>query len=335
MSSPEWLLRAGFPYLKTVGMRRVTTNCVDIAVGSEGRLYVLNRSSVQTEIRKLTIDDEDLGGLDVAETDAELRWPVQVILDGQENLYVSDEALDRISVFNRDGESLGFWGESGDAAGQLSRPSGIAFDADENMLVTDTMNHRVQRFTKDGTFLGGWGSLGSGEGEFNMPWGLWSIRPETSTWPTGEMIVSRSSRPMGEFVFAVGRSGSGDGEFNRPAGIAVDEHGDIYVADRGNNRVQLFNRFGRYVEKFLGDATLSKMGRYYIMANAVTMRLRDEANLEPNKLLRGPASVRVNDDLMFIPDFGSHRVQIYRKEAYALDSSQIAPVPRSPRLQTT
>ena len=335
MSSPEWLLRAGFPYLKTVGMRRVTTNCVDIAIGSEGRLYVLNRSSVQTEIRKLTIDDEDLGALDVTESDAELRWPVQVILDGQENLYVSDEALDRISVFNRDGESLGFWGESGDAAGQLSRPSGIAFDADENMLVADTMNNRVQRFTKDGTFLGGWGSLGGGEGEFNMPWGV-------AVDPAGDVYVAdwRNDRVQkltseGEFVFAVGRPGSGDGEFNRPAGIAVDEHGDIYVADRGNNRVQLFNRFGRYVEKFLGDATLSKMGRYYIMANAVTLRLRDEANLEPNKLLRGPASVRVNDDLMFIPDFGSHRVQIYRKEAYALDSSQIAPVPRSPRLQTT
>ena len=56
-----------------------------------------------------------------------------------------------------------------------------------------------------------------------------------------------------------GQSGSGDGQFNRPAGLAVDQHGDIYVADRGNNRVQLFDRSGRYVEQFLGDSTLSKM----------------------------------------------------------------------------
>ena len=335
MPRHEWLLRAGFPYLKTVGMRRVTSGCVDIAIGDEGILYVLNRSSVQTEIRKLTFDDEDLGAFTGTDGEGELRWPVQVILDQDENLYVSDEALDRIAIFSKEGEFLGSWGEGGEADGQLSRPSGIAFDADENVLVADTMNHRIQKFTRDGTFLGGWGRRGGGEGEFNMPWGV-------AVDELGDVYVAdwRNDRiqkltPEGEFIFAFGRSGGGDGGFNRPAGIAVDGHGDIYVADRDNNRVQLFNREGRYVEKFLGDATLSKMGRHYIMANAVTLRLRDETNLEPDKLLRGPASVRIKDDLMFIPDFGSHRVQIYRKEAYPLESTEIAPVSRSPRLATT
>jgi len=69
-----------------------------------------------------------------------------------------------------------------------------------------------------------------------------------------------------------GSRGSGDGEFAGPAGLCVDAHGDIYVADRENNRVQLFDRTGRYVEKFLGDATLSKSGRRYIIANPKVLR---------------------------------------------------------------
>ena len=46
-------------------------------------------------------------------------------------------------------------------------------------------------------------------------------------------------------------------------------------------------------------------------------------------------SVRVDEQgHMYIPDYGSHRVQVYKKEAYALDETQIAPVPRSPSLYT-
>ena len=57
----------------------------------------------------------------------------------------------------------------------------------------------------------------------------------------------------GEFCFGLGRSGSGDGEFERPTGVAVDQDGDIYVCDYGNDRVQLFSAEGRYVEQFIGD----------------------------------------------------------------------------------
>ena len=71
-----------------------------------------------------------------------------------------------------------------------------------------------------------------------------------------------------------GSSGSGNGQLNRPAGIEVDFHGDIYVADRGNNRIQLFDPNGRYVRQFRGEATLSKIGRIYIQNNVSALRAR-------------------------------------------------------------
>ena len=55
------LLRAGFPYVKTLGMRRITSNPIDLALGREGRLYILCRGALATEIRRYNWDDEDLG----------------------------------------------------------------------------------------------------------------------------------------------------------------------------------------------------------------------------------------------------------------------------------
>ena len=337
MGRPYALLRSGFPYLMSLGMRRVTSDAVDVAFGSENRVYVLCRGGLGTEIRIINMDDDNLGTIGGAGADeGKFTWPACLIVDKEEKLYVSDEALHRVSIFNRDGDFLGCWGEHGDGEGQLDRPSGIAFDADENMYVSDTLNHRVQKFTKDGKFLSSWGRLGDGDGEFNMPWGI-------AIDELGDVYVAdwRNDRVQkftadGEFMLKLGASGSEDGEFNRPSGVAVDKDGDIYVADWGNNRVQLFNKDGKYVEKFIGDANLSKSALQYVRSNQITLRLRDMSRLEEGKRLRGPISVRVDGEgRLFIPDFGSHRVQIYQKEAYRLAENQLTPLPRNPLLLTT
>ncbi|MDP6601701.1 MAG: NHL repeat-containing protein, partial [Phycisphaerales bacterium] len=238
-------------------------------------------------------------------------------------------------ALTREGELLSTWGEHGSAPGQLDRPSGIAFDADENVYVSDTLNHRVQLFTKGGEFIKVWGSHGDGPGELNMPWGI-------TVDELGDVYVAdwRNDRVQkfnnnGELLLGFGESGSDDGQLNRPSGVDVDADGDIYVADWGNDRVQLFNAEGRYVEKFIGDATMSRSGREYVLANPLTLRLREDSRLEPQKRLRGPMSVRVDDDgRMYIPDYGSHRIQVYKKEAYPLEPAQIAAPLRSPTLET-
>ena len=337
MTRPYALLRAGFPYYATLGMRRVTTYCMDIAIGGEGRLYVLCRDDGQGgAIRRTNWDDEDLGTIGGSgRGDGQFMWPVQALRDRHENLYVSDEGLHRISVFTPDGKFLMLWGTNGSEPGQLNRPSGIAFDADENLYVADTLNHRIQRFTKEGQFLSAFGSYGHEPGEFDMPWGV-AVDDDGDVY----VVDWRNDRVQkftadGEFQMTFGRSGSGPGEFNRPAGIAVDMHGDIYVADRGNNRLQLFDHTGRYVEQFLGDATLSRSGRIYILANPKVLRAREMTSLEPQKRLRAPASVRLDEEgRLYIPDFGSHRIQVYKKEAYPLTPEEIWPGQKAPFLYT-
>ena len=73
-----------------------------------------------------------------------------------------------------------------------------------------------------------------------------------------------------------------------------------------------------------------------MLSNARPMRLRAMGDLEQTKLLRGPRAVKVDDKgRMYIPDCGTYRVQVYRKEADPLDENQISPPLGSPSVMTT
>jgi DNA-binding beta-propeller fold protein YncE len=312
-------------------MRRVTTYPTDLVVGSERDIYTLNRTDGEGgQIRRTNWDDEDLGDIGSG-----FIWPVQMIAGPEDSLVVSDEGNHTISFWSKEGEKLNSWGVFGSAEGKLNRPSGIVFDSSGNLVVVDTMNHRVQKFTADGEFISSFGEPGDGDGQFNMPWGI-AIDPNDEAIVVGDWRNDRVQKfsADGEYLLQFGSSGSERGFLNRPAGVAVDEQSDIYVADRGNHRIQLFNSDGGFVDVFLGDAGLSKSGRIYIMANPKVLRAREDSDLVDTKRFRGPMSVRVYGDLMYVPDFGCHRIQVYRKEAYELSEEEIYPRPSAPTLYT-
>ncbi len=331
MTKTHALLRAGYPFYTTLGMRRVTTYPTDIVVGNDRDIYTLNRNDGEGgEIRRTNLDDDDLGDIGSG-----FIWPVQMIAGPDDSLVVSDEGNHTISFWSKDGTKIDSWGEHGSGDGELDRPSGIAFDVDGNLLVVDTMNHRVQKFSATGVFLSTFGEFGDGDGQFNMPWGV-AIDLDDSTIFISDWRNDRIQKfsPDGEYLSQFGTSGDGRGELNRPAGVAIDDHGDIYVADRGNHRVQLFNPAGIFVDMFYGDAGLSKSARIYILANPKVLRSRESGDLFDVKRLRGPMSMRIYGDLMYIPDFGCHRIQVYRKEAYELTAGEIYPEPNAPSLYT-
>ena len=303
---------------------------IAMARGEGDLLYVVNRGEDarpdSKRVTVCTVTEEyitqfaqgvtTIGVVESSSADGSLIWPTSIALDKDDNLYIADEWLNRISVFTKDGDWIGKWGTPGDGEGQINCPSGLAFDGEENLLVVDSRNHRVQRFTKDGKCLGAWGRLGSGDGEFNMPWG---INIDTN----GDVYVAdwRNERiqkfgPDGRFLMKFGSPGTGDGEFNRPTGVAVDNDGIIYVADKGNNRVQVFDPDGSLIAQMRGDATLSKWGTAQLDSNAEMWKEREIAyGLEREKLFRTPVAVEVDDQgRIFIAELGRHRIQVYRKQ---------------------
>ena len=318
-------------------------NPVDLAINSQGIVYVLNRAGPEVGVRiaykritRCTADEQYLGEFCTGGTgDGELWWPSSIAFDDEDRLYVADEALNRISVYDQDGNYLDKWGVAGTGDGQFNHPSFISFDRNNNLLVADSLNNRVQRYTKEGRFLSQWGEHGIGEGQFNMPWGL-AVDSE------GAVYVSdwRNDRIQkfdadGRFLAAFGASGNGNGEFNRPAGLAVDQQGNIIIADWGNERVQVLDREGKFVASFRGESRDSRWAQDYFAANPDEANARRAARLEPEienrpeydthrgyewersanveKLFWGPTSVKVGPDgLVYVVDSLRHRIQIYR-----------------------
>ena len=329
---PFELLRSGFPYYMTLGQRRVTSNPVDIGFGKEN-VYVLTRGGLGTEVRVINWEDENLGTLGGASL---FQWPAALLVDGDENLYVTDEANHKVVVMDKDGELIDSWGEQGSGSGQLNRPSGMCFDLEGNIVLSDAMNSRIQRFTRDGKLLQVFGEAGEEEGQLNMPWGL-------TVDQFGDILVAdwKNDRIQrfgseGEFKSAIGYHGTDKGQFRRPSSVAVDGHGDIYISDWQNDRVQLFNKDERYIQSFHGNASLSRSGKQYVLSNLVNLRLRAEGDFEKTQRLNAPMTVKVDDQFrLFITDFGNHRIQIYQKDAVALSETEIAPKMRNPILFTT
>ncbi|MCH8297924.1 MAG: 6-bladed beta-propeller [Chloroflexi bacterium] len=326
-----------FEYSHTIGRQENRSGSgffypVAITRDEENRLYVVSRGSETPaffpckRVTVFTVDEElvrEFGtkvppeDADASAPDGSFMWPTSIALDKAGNAYVADEWLNRISVFDKDGECVGKWGTLGDGDGEFNRPSGLAFDAEDNLYLVDSANHRIQIFTKEGKFISKFGRNGSGDGEFNYPWGIEIDR-------NGDVYVAdwRNDRIQkfdrdGRFLMKFGASGQDDGEFNRPTGVAVDKDGIIYVTDFKNDRLQVFDADGGFITKLTGDATLSKWGRERVELDPSMVRGRERAQglKEREKLFHGPIAVEVDDEgRVFVVECSRQRLQVYRKQ---------------------
>ena len=115
---------------------------------------------------------------------------------------------------------------------------------------------------------------------------------------------------------SLGHSGNGDGQLDRPTGVAVDKQGYIYVADWGNDRLQVFSPEGDFVAKLTGDGTISKWGKDKLDANVEMWHEREIAQgIEREKLFWGPIAVSVDaEDRVFVVESARNRIQVYQKQ---------------------
>ena len=305
-----------------------------LVLGHDSLVYVVSRGRIvdgfngSSRVGKLTIgdpgDEEFLCEFGrYGESDGKTIWPASVALDSEGNVYLSDEWLHRISIFDKDGDFLDKWGTTGAGNGELNRPSGLIFDRDDNLLIVDSHNHRIQKFTKDGTFLSKFGEEGSGEGQFNLPWGI-SIDNKgdiyVADWKNHRVQKFSSD---GAFLTAFGSFGEGVGELNHPTDVAVDSDGDVYVCDWYNHRVQTFAPDGDVITSLRGDAhQLSKWAQWSVDANPDIKKARRRVkSLEPEWTFRCPTAVAFDEakSRIIVADCQRGRLQIYTKDKDYVD----------------
>ncbi len=300
-------------------------------IGQDSVVYIVNRGSEQnygSRVSKMVVgapgDEEflcEFGGF--GEKDGNVIWPSSVALDREEYVYVADEWLHRISVFDKDGTFLSNWGTQGTGDGELNQPSGMAFDQEDNLYIADSHNHRIQKFTKNGTFLAKFGEEGSGEGQLNLPWGI-TIDNQDNVYVAdwGNHRVQKFSSD-GTFLSSFGTFGSGVGELNYPTDVAVDGDGDVYVADWANHRIQIYSSDGDAITSLIGDAhQLSKWAALSVDANPDMQKARRRVkSLEPEWRFLYPTAVAFDatKSRLIVADCQRARLQIYIKDKDYVD----------------
>jgi peptidylamidoglycolate lyase len=152
-----------------------------------------------------------------------------------------------IYIFDgQSGELLGFWGEN-----RFVMPHGLTIDHEDKIWLTDVGLHQVYQFDSDGNLLLTLGEAdvsGSDATHFNRPTDV-AVRADGSFYVSDGYINSRIVRfaADGRYLLEWGNPGAAVGEFDVPHSLAVDAAGHVYVADRGNARVQIFDENGRFL----------------------------------------------------------------------------------------
>jgi PPE-PPW subfamily C-terminal region/NHL repeat len=309
--------RETLPCSRALGVGRISgqgfQHPVDVALGNDDVVYVLNRSSAWKDknprITLTSLDEQTFGEIGGFGSEPGcFVAPTALAADQAGRVYVADEDLHQVSVFEPDGTFLMRWGTHGAGPGELDRPSGLRFDHDGCLWVTDSLNARVQRFTTDGTPVACVGSFGAEPGRLNMPWGV-AVGPDGDIW-VADWRNDRVQRfgPGGDL-----RGIYGEGVLSRPAGVAVDEAGTVYVSDWGHDCVQLFDEQSRHLGILAGDATLSRWAKQYLDMYESVDKLRREANrYEEERRFYRPAGMVIGPEgQLLVADTGRHRIQIY------------------------
>jgi DNA-binding beta-propeller fold protein YncE len=170
--------------------------------------------------------------------------PVAVAFDAGGNAYVLDQRRSRILVFDRaTGRPARTIGSQGSGPGQLQAPSALTIDSGGTIWVADTGNDRVVRFSTGGAYLGAITGIGTPRGIAVAPDGSRMYLVDGNAIGVWE---ADGSSEIEEF----GGGGSKLGKLNAPAQITVDAAGNLWVADRGNNRVQEFGPDGERLLAF-------------------------------------------------------------------------------------
>jgi len=183
------------------------------------------------------------------------KWPEDwqlgdvagVGVDGNDRVYAFHRGDHPMVVFDRDGNVLHSWGE-----GLFKRAHGVHMGLDDTIYLTDEGDHAVRKCTLDGKVLLTIGI--PGDAASFMSGQPFRRCTHTALSPGNEIYVSdgygnariHKYAPDGKRIMSWGEPGSGPGQFNLPHNISCDADGWVYVADRENHRIQVFDGNGRF-----------------------------------------------------------------------------------------
>ncbi|CAF4683226.1 unnamed protein product, partial [Rotaria socialis] len=172
-------------------------------------------------------------------------------MDDQRYLYVSDDKkheVRRYQLGEKNGTLVAGGNGEGDELNQLSYPTYLFVDRQQTVYVSDNNNHRVMKWNKgakEGIVVAGGQGEGNALTQLKNPQGIFvdtlgtlyvadSANHRVMRWTQGD-------KKQGTVIVGGNGKEAGANQFNFPAGLSFDRQGNLYVADRNNNRVQRFS----------------------------------------------------------------------------------------------
>jgi YD repeat-containing protein len=261
-----------------------------IAVAPDGKVRVADTAN--NRVVTLSPQGQYLSQFGSEGTEAgQFSYPAGIDVDLEGNVWVVDTYNSRIQKFGPSGEYLLQAGGEGSGDGQLQYPMGIVADPAGMIWVADTYNSRIEGFDSQGQPVGRFGSEGTGAGQLLYPMGI-GADPEGGFWVADTennrvqhwQLITTASK-VGLQMGGFGSSGSAPGKLAQPRAAAVDDEGNVWVADAGNHRVQEF------------DPEWNPIGQFGTYGTAAGQ-------------LASPSGVAVDPDgNVWVADTGNHRLQ--------------------------
>ncbi len=185
-----------------------------------------------------------------------------IAIDKQDRVYVFNRGAHPLLIFDREGNFQSTWGE-----GLFKRAHGSCIDPEGNIYCTDDYNHTVRKFTPDGKLLMTLGTedkpsdsgyvkkfdffcslatITRAGGPFNRPTGI-------AMGPSGNLYISdgygnaqvHKFSGDGKHLLSWGEPGTGPGQFRLPHNVWVDKQERVWIPDRENHRIQIFDAEGK------------------------------------------------------------------------------------------
>ncbi len=170
-----------------------------------------------------------------------LGKPVNLAVDDyRKKLYVLDDSLMAIQVFDLDGKFLYTIGKRGNKPGEFLYPTGINLDKDGNIYVCEWGNFRVQILNPKGEVINVFGRPGNAPGAFVRPKGV-AVDDKGYIYVTDAFLHRiQVFDKYGNVYLAIEGLGWDPGQFRLPAGIFI-RNKKVYVVDQMNSRIQIFD----------------------------------------------------------------------------------------------
>lgn len=244
-------------------------NPFSVVVDASGDVLVLD----QPERDRYRISRFGSGGLfkmvvacmEKGSSPGKLLYPKGIVLDDSGNIYIPDAGNNRVQRFSPEGKFLCSVGELGERPGQFDFPCDVEIDSNGSLYVADTGNCRVQQVTARGIPLLLFGVDKNGlpddsDPELDEPLGV--TRDGQGCVYVADTNHHRIVKydPNGKLALVFGEEGEQPGKFQGPSDVHVLANGHIYVADRGNTRVQIFDTAGTFQEQFQIDGSERSAG---------------------------------------------------------------------------